>query len=256
MTRTTHRYGPGRAQVCDLWRPRDGLGSVPAVVLVHGGFWKGHYTKVLMRDLARAVTERGWVAWNIEYRRVGLLGGGGGWPYTFVDVGDAVDMLLTIDGVDASRVVVCGHSAGGHLALWAAARQRLAAEAGMRKPDLSVRGVVSLAGLGDLREVAKGNLGARQVRRLLGGSLSQVPDRYRMASPAALLPLGVPQRLVHGTADTTVPPSMSERYSHTAKMKGDDARFVPVPGAGHRDMIRAPSPSWDVVADQLAALIA
>src|SRR5262245_61264123 len=98
---------------------------LPVVVLLHGGFWRGRYGKVLMRPLARAVVANGWAAWNVEYRRVGRLGGGGGWPDTLTDVAAAVDALAAQPGVDLDRVASCGHSAGGHLALWLGARPRL-----------------------------------------------------------------------------------------------------------------------------------
>ncbi len=93
----------------------------PGRVLIHGGYWRSIYTKALMNGLARATVERGWAAWNIEYRRVGLLGGGGGWPLTFDDISRAVDHVERLPGVDARRLVTCGHSVGGCFALWAAA---------------------------------------------------------------------------------------------------------------------------------------
>ena len=124
----TIRYGPHRSNVGDLWLPAEGASRAPVVVLIHGGFWRAVYTKRLMNGLAKAVVKRGWAAWNIEYRRVGFLGGHGGWPQTLHDVAAAMDHIAVIDGaVDPTRVVTCGHSAGGQLALWAAARGRLPA---------------------------------------------------------------------------------------------------------------------------------
>jgi acetyl esterase/lipase len=105
-----------------------------------------------MNKLAKAVVPRGWAAWNIEYRRVGIGGGGGGWPETFVDVAAAINHLTLIDGIDTHRVVTCGHSAGGHLALWAAARHRLPVGVPGSDVTVTVQGAVSLAGVGDLRE--------------------------------------------------------------------------------------------------------
>ena len=119
MRPATVRYGNDRAQVAEVWRPRAAEGLLPVVVLIHGGFWRQLYTKRLMHGLARAVAARGWIAYNIEYRRVGSFGHGG-WPETFEDVSDAIDRLAGVDGVDHQRVATCGHSAGGHLALWAA----------------------------------------------------------------------------------------------------------------------------------------
>ena len=150
------RYGTRRGQRADLWRPadRDSDGSLPVVVLIHGGFWRSPYTKVLMTRLARSVRSQGWAAWNVEYRRLGLLGGGGGWPATLIDVAVAVDHLHTLAGIDVGRVVVCGHSAGGQLALWAAGRSRLPPDAPGAGPVVVVRGAVALAGVTDLRRIA------------------------------------------------------------------------------------------------------
>src|SRR5580692_2376175 len=109
MGRATIHYGAHHSQVGDLWRPVDSTGDLPLVILIHGGFWRSQFTKTLMSRLARAVAERGWAAWNIEYRRVGLLGGGGGWPQTFEDVADAIDHVASFPAIDTGRVVTCGH---------------------------------------------------------------------------------------------------------------------------------------------------
>src|SRR5579872_2037469 len=109
MRRTRIAYGPHHAQAGDLWVPSPAAGDLPLVVLIHGGFWRPQFTKSLMNRLARAVVDRGWAAWNVEYRRVGPLGGGGGWPQTFADIAAAVDHVATFSGIDAGRVVTCGH---------------------------------------------------------------------------------------------------------------------------------------------------
>jgi acetyl esterase/lipase len=115
MKRTLVRYGSDRAQVAEVWRPPGAVSDRPVVVLIHGGFWRQPYTRRLMHRMARAIVAHGWVAYNIEYRRLGRFGGG--WPETFDDVRDALDALAAVDGVDRERIVTCGHSAGGHLAL-------------------------------------------------------------------------------------------------------------------------------------------
>jgi acetyl esterase/lipase len=212
-----------------------------AVALIHGGFWCTPFTKKLMAGLAGAVVARGWAAWNIEYRRMGLMGGRGGWPATFEDVTAAVQYLASVECVDPDRVAVCGHSAGGQLALLVAGREL----SGVR-----VRAAVSLAGLVDLDEAAALGLGAGAVGQFLGGTPAQVAERYRAASPAARLPIGVPQLLVHGTEDAVVPPHLSEGYHHRALAHGDDAAYAPVAG-GHRDVIDPRTPAWSVVADYL-----
>ena len=156
-----------------------------------------------MTPLARDLAARGIAAWNIEYRRVGQEGGG--WPGTLEDVAAAADAVVGLEGVDASRVATVGHSAGGHLALWLAARHRLPEGAPGAGPRLRPLGAVSQAGVSDLVAGARAGLGGGACQALLGGEPDDVPERYAVASPAALLPLGVPQLLVHGARDDLVP---------------------------------------------------
>jgi acetyl esterase/lipase len=235
MKAETIRYASGRGQVAEVWRP-DGAGeTLPVVVLIHGGFWRQQYTKRLMHRLARAVTDRGWMAYNIEYRRVGRFGTGG-WPETFEDVTDAIDALAGVDGVDLRRVATCGHSAGGQLALWAAGT-RSTGDPGRPLPSVEVAAAVSLAGVVDLEAAARQGVGRGAVQALMGGGPDELSDRYRLGSPAALLPLGKPQLLFHGLADGSVPPWLSELYARTAQAWGDAATFVPLPGVGHMELI-------------------
>ncbi len=218
------------------------------VVLIHGGFWRSQFTKALMGRLARAVVERGWAAWNIEYRRVGPLGGGGGWPQTFEDTAAAIDHVASLPGTDAGRVVTCGHSAGGTLALWAAGRHRLPSGSPGSSVKVTVGAALSLAGIADLGAAEAAGVGGDAVARLLGPSTTAAPDRLAVTSPAALLPLGVPQTLIHGLLDSVVPPTMSERYADEARAAGDDARYVGLPGIGHRELIDPDGPAWDEIA--------
>jgi acetyl esterase/lipase len=249
MNRTTFRYGSHRAQVAEVWRP-DGAGSSsPVVVLIHGGFWRQLYTKRLMHPLAAAVVAQGWVAYNIEYGRVGALGRGG-WPATFDDVSGALDALVDVAGIDVARVATCGHSAGGHLALWAASARRTSAAPAPRR--VTVCAAVSLAGVVDLAEAARQRVGGTAVPALMGGGPDDVPERYALGSPAALLPLGVPQFLVHGTADRTVPPALSAGYVERARALGDqDAHYVPVPDGGHMEIIDPAAPAFGEVVARL-----
>jgi acetyl esterase/lipase len=234
--RTSLRYGPHHAQVAELWRPRDVPGERPVVVLIHGGFWRQLYTKQLMHGLAKAVVAHGWVAYNIEYRRVGRLGSGG-WPETFQDVAAAIDALRDVAGIDLGCVVTCGHSAGGHLALWAGSSRVTGIPVPQAHHRVPVRAAISLAGVVDLDAAARRNLGNGAVPALMGGGPQEFPDRYALGSPAALLPMGIPQYLLHGEADTTVPASLSADYVDLARARGDEAEYVPLPGAGHMDMI-------------------
>lgn len=256
MRRLAVRYGRHHSQIGELWHPEGGgEPPFPTVVLIHGGYWRSPYTKRLMHRLARAVTREGWAAWNIEYRRLGPLGGGGGWPATLEDVSAAVDHLRVVPRVDHSRVVTCGHSAGGQLALWAAARHRLPAGAPGCEPGLALRGAVSLAGVVDLAEAARAGLGDGAVQELLGGEPGEVADRVAVASPVRLLPFGVPQVLVHGQADTVVPAAMSEAYVAAAVAAGDDARYVGMPGVGHMGVSRASAGTWPVLREELRGLL-
>ncbi len=261
VERRAHRYGASSSQVADLWLPADADRPLPVVVLLHGGYWRGPYTKALMNGLARDLARRGLAAWNVEYRRTGLLGRGGGWPATFDDVAAAVEHLRHLDEVDSGAVVLCGHSAGGHLALWAAARHRLPPGAPGSAPGaagapvaaaLVPRGVVSLAGVADLAGAAAGG-GRKAVRALLGPDPSG--ERLRLASPMSHLPLGVPQVLVHGAADDVVPASACRRYARAAVAAGDDVVVETVAGVGHRGVLDARSPAWSVALGHVVRML-
>jgi acetyl esterase/lipase len=235
MSRTSLRYGPHHAQVAEVWRPEGSRRDLPVLALLHGGFWRQIYTKRLLHRLAARVVAEGWLVYNIEYRRVGQFGRGG-WPETFTDVSDALNALATVDGIDQRRVVTCGHSAGGHLALWAgSARRTDLAQHGV--PPIRACAAVSLAGVVDLVAAAHLGLGRGAVQDLMGGSPEEVPERYALGSPASLLPLGIPQVLIHGLGDATVPATLSADYVASARSRGDDAEYVPMAGAGHMEMI-------------------
>ena len=203
----------------------------PLVMLIHGGFWQARYGASLMDALAADLEAAEWEVLNIEYRR---LGSGGGWPATFDDV------LAQVDEAGADRVVTIGHSAGGHLALWAAAERPLA-------------GSVAQAGVLDLRGAATAGVGRDTVQRLLGGEPDTVPDRYAAASPIERVPLGVPQLVVHGAHDDTVPVAMSRAYVARARAAGDDVEYVELPEAGHYEHIDPRTEAWKVVRSWLVS---
>ena len=192
------RYGDADQQFVELTRPPNAEGDVPVVVLVHGGFWSAAYDLTLMYPLVPSLIAEGWAVANIEYRGVGVPGGG--WPGTFDDATAAVDALADASGADLDRVIAIGHSAGGHLATWLAGRHRVPAGAPGAGPAVIVGGVVAQAGVLDLVTAAEQGLGVGATQALLGGEPAEVPDRYAIGSPAALLPIGVPVELVHGTA--------------------------------------------------------
>jgi acetyl esterase/lipase len=241
-------YGAHASQWGELYLPR-GEGKLPVVVIVHGGFWRERYSAELGVPLAQdLVTDPPSVAaWNIEYRRVG---GGGGYPATLEDVAAAVDALAgpvqqAAGGrLDLARVVAVGHSAGGHLVAWLAARHRLPAKAPGANPRVRLKGAVPQAGVLDLVDGVAQGLGAGAVEAFMGGKLDAMAQQYALASPIALLPAGVPVICVHGDADDTVPIRQSERYVSAARAAGDPARLVRLPGTGHFEVIDAGDPAW------------
>lgn len=235
-------YGSDPLQFGDLRLPQ-AKGRHPVAIVIHGGFWRAAYGLDHIGHLCAALTAAGLATWNVEYRRIG--NDGGGWPGTFEDVLRGAGHVATLAEkypVDAKRTIAVGHSAGGHLALLLAGRQR-------------VRGVVSLAGVADLRRAWELGLSNNAVASFLGGSPQEVPGRYRQASPLELLPLGVPQRLVHGAKDDVVPFEISENYVKAAKTAGDDARLVALPQAGHFELIDPRFAEWPHIQQTALALL-
>jgi dipeptidyl aminopeptidase/acylaminoacyl peptidase len=221
-----HRYGDHPSQVCEL----DGEGRSVAV-LIHGGFWRQRYGRELEGGIARDLVARGWAVWNIEYRR---LGSGGGWPTTFEDVAAAIRALPVV----GERVIAIGHSAGGQLAVWAAA-------------EGLVDGAVSQAGALDLDELSRLGTSDGVVNQLLGGTPEEVPHRYAQASPRRRLPIGVPLLLVHGERDDDVPVHVSREFAAAAAAAGDDCELVVIDHESHYEHLEPGSRCWGAVIEWL-----
>jgi acetyl esterase/lipase len=213
-------------------------------VLLHGGFWRARYDLRLEDPLIADLTDRGWATWNLEYRRLGPLSRGG-WPATLEDVAAGIDHLGLIDEpLDLARVVAIGHSAGGQLALWAAARRGLPAGAPGAAPSLRPAAAISQAGVVDLREAARLGLSRHAAAELLGGPPTKWPWRYELASPVERLPLGLPHLLVHGDADDVVPIALSRSYADRAGYAGDPCELVELAGCGHYEHLDPSSRAW------------
>jgi acetyl esterase/lipase len=241
----SHRYGPHRSQRADLYLPH-GAGPHPVIVLIHGGSWHKRYGKVVMRGLAADLLRRGWAVWNIEYRR---LGEGGGWPETFTDVAAAIDHLRELDApLDLESVTFVGHSAGGHLALWAASRGALPAGVPGAEPAILPRRVIGQAAVCDLAGAYRLWHGGA-VRSLMGGSPEELPDRYTTGDPIGLLPLTMPALLVHGVLDETVSVRLSRGYAARATELGGAVALVEIEGeaGGHRVHINPRGQAWTAV---------
>ncbi len=256
-------YGPASTGFAELRVP-DGPGPHPVVILIHGGFWRARYGLDLMDRLGDDLAARGIATWNVEYRRVGEPGGG--YPGTLIDVATAAETLHAVEtdhALDLGRVITLGHSAGGHLALWLAARGRLpvgalgtGAAATLTGPDtLPLVGAISQTGVADLTAGWAQKLGNGAVSDFIGGGADEFPERYAVADPALSLPLGVPQVLVHGLLDDIVPPGISELYLAAAVNAGDDARLRAIPNADHMAVIDPTTPAWAVIVDEVRRLL-
>ena len=237
-------YSRGEFQFGELRVP-SGSGPHPVAIVIHGGYWRARYDLTEVGNLCEALTRQGLATWSLEYRRIGNPGGG--WPGTLDDVRTGAAHLEKIAAersLDLKRVVAMGHSAGGHLVLWLAKQNAIA-----------LRGLVALAPVADLRRAWELKLSNTVVADLLGGSPQDLPDRYRSASPIELVPLGVAQRVLHGTNDDVVPLEISRRYVAAAKESGDDSKLIEVAGAGHFELIDPRSSAWPVVKEAVLELV-
>ena len=239
MPLTTLFYGSHPDQVGDLRIPGS-PGPYPVVALIHGGFWRMPWQRDLMDGLAADLTGRGIASWNIEYRR-----GAGRWRDTLSDVAVGVDHLTSLTAehpLDLDRVALLGHSAGGHLALWAAGRARLPDQSPWAAPAVTPHMAVALAGVVDLQRAMDDHLGDDAVQEFFGGR----PDD--MAAPDQRLPMGMTQLVAHGTADDRVPVEQSYAYVERARAGGDTVEYLELDGADHFMLIDEQSTEWDQIA--------
>jgi acetyl esterase/lipase len=288
----TAAYGDHPDQVVDFYRPRrPGTGPAPLVALLHGGAWRAAHDRAHLSPLAAHLAGHGYAVASIEYRRGAApaqprpaedgpapvpapapaeqapdgpgpaLPPAGWWPGTFHDVAAVVDALpelavaaLGAAAVDPRRIVLSGHSAGGHLALWAAARNALPADSPWHRPSPPpLRGVVALAPIADLTSAIRLRVCSDAVIGLLGGP-DHLTDRLPHADPAALLPTGIATTIVHGTTDNTVPPQVSAAFARAAAAAGEEIVTAWLPSTGHFPLIDPSSPACAAVADEIAQL--
>ncbi|WP_258043082.1 S9 family peptidase [Sphingomonas sp. NBWT7] len=253
----TIAYGSDQMQKIDLWRP-SGEGPHPVVLMVHGGCWQ---TKIADRSLmdwiAGDLRDAGIAVWNIDYR--GVDRAGGGYPGTFADAAAAADRLATAAqeyDLDLTRVVAVGHSAGGHLALWLAARVKLSSKSPLVAANpLKIAHVVSLGGLPDLEATAASpdnGCGTDVVAKLVGTDRA---DPYADTSVPRLLPLGVPQTLVNGREDRIIPYRMATDYVARATAAGDRVELVTIPATGHVELVTPDSAAWQDTRRRILALL-
>ncbi len=264
-TRPDHKiaYGKDALQYGELWLPPAGSkGPLPVVVLIHGGCWRADLPgPELVAFLSDDLRKHGVAVWSLSYRRVGHAGGG--YPGTFNDVAGGVAHLRTLTEkyhLDLSRAVVTGHSAGGHLALWVAAQNRIPADSALKQPQaVNFKAVVGIAAIADLAHFARAGAHAcgdntvdqlvdTAARKIAGGH-ANAP--FRDTSPSEMLPLGVKQILIHGVYDGIVPPSMGRRYQARAKDKGEAIELIALENAGHFELIAPWTPAGKVVVGKI-----
>ncbi|NIL62855.1 alpha/beta hydrolase family protein [Salinispora arenicola] len=234
-------------QIADLRRP---TGAGPArrlVIVVHGGFWRAEYDRRHTAPLATALAALGHPVAQVEYRRTGQPGGG--WPGTLTDVLTGVSELPRLaaeafpDAVAAGPPVLIGHSAGGQLALYAAATMPTA-----------VGGVLALAPVANLAEAYRLDLDTGAVGALLGGGPAEVPDRYAACDPRSLLPISSRIVVMHGALDRQVPVAMSREFAAAGCAAGSDVNLIELPTCEHFSLIDPESEAWPDVADALRSI--
>ncbi|MER7913601.1 alpha/beta hydrolase [Streptomyces sp. NPDC096068] len=262
----TAAYGDHPDQVVDFYAPRDGRDRAPLVVALHGGAWRAPYDRAHLSPFADFLARRGFAVASVEYRRGGGLPRRGGtapvagrWPETFDDVAAALDAVPELAAAhlpqaDTGRIVLTGHSAGGQLALWAAARHVLPAGSPWRLPaPPPLRGVVALAPIAHFaRSVELGVCGGA-VTELLGGP-EAYGERAASTDPALLLPTGIATTVVQGREDVVVPYAVADAYAEAAAKAGEAVGLTLLEETGHFPPIDPATDACAVVAEEIAQL--
>jgi acetyl esterase/lipase len=236
-------YGTDPNQFLEVRLPHS-KAPYPALLNIHGGYWRAKYNLAHAGHMCEALRAAGIATFNTEYRRVGNPGGG--WPGTFEDIRSAYRFLqqeYSRFHLDLDRFVVMGHSAGGQLALCLAAH------------EVSVRNVISLAGVLDLKQAFSRHLSNDAVVEFLGGKPDAVPDHYREADPMELSIPRTRQWVLHGREDEVVPPEFSRDYASKKKKAGESVELVEIPRAGHFDLIDPASDAFKQVTSSVHAAI-
>lgn len=245
------QVGPDSLQFGDLWLP-DKRGPHPVVILIHGGCWLGQYPGVaLTNPMAEALMNAGFAVWNIEYRRIGH--DGGGYPGTFLDVANAADYLRKFSEtyrLNFDTIIAAGHSAGGHLATWLAARENIPSDSPLYiENPIAINKVISLAGINDLKHYAEygsSPCGENSVEQLV--NLTERGDSaYEDTSPSNLLPFSADHTEIVASFDSPVPPFFGKRFVDQVTELGGKATLVLLPEAGHYEMIAPWSEEWEKV---------
>jgi len=248
-------YAADVEQMGELRLPADADGRVPVCVLLHGGGWRERWERDLMDGLAADLTAHGYATWNLEFRRVGPSGGG--WPGSFEDVAAGIDRLCELaetEPIDLDRVALIGHSAGAHLALWASARDRLPDDAPGASPLVRPALAVSLAGVQDLATTALRGTDEMSTIALMGGMPDEHPERYRLAAPLELLPLGSAQLVLWGVNDRPDLVDENLRYCEAAAAAGDTVHVLELPEADHFTVIDPATLTWLAIRERLVQL--
>ena len=248
-------YGDDQFQFGYLRLP-EGSGPHPVIVFMHGGCWLSVFDIRYTGLAEQAFADAGYAVWSLEYRRVGNPGGG--WPGTFLDVATGTDHLTELAReypLDLDRVIAIGHSAGGQLALWLAARGRIPTSSGLYTAGpLPIHGVLALAPAPNLETLHSSGSCGPGVDGLMGGSPNVRPERYQVGSPMQLMPVDVPQRVVVGALDAQFGPSGRAYFQAAQRAGSSPVTLREAPESGHFEMVVPYTSTWPITLQELESL--